>query len=63
MEPNRIRPKDGALFAVNMLVSTPAGGTYTYGEIKACLEQAGFIKVRLLQKGEDMDALVEAFKP
>jgi hypothetical protein len=63
MEPDRTRPKDGALFAVNMLVSTPAGGTYTYDEIKVCLGQAGFIKVRLLQKGEHMDALVEAFKP
>ncbi len=63
MEPGCTRPKDGALFAVNMLVSTPAGRTYTYDEIKACLEQAGFIKVRLLQKGEHMDALVEAFKP
>ena len=63
MEPDRARPKDGALFAVNMLVSTAGGMTYTYDEIKGCLEQAGFIKVRLLQKGEHMDALVEAFKP
>jgi predicted O-methyltransferase YrrM len=63
MEPDRTRPKEGALFAVNMLVSTAAGRTYTYDEIKACLEQAGFIEIRLLQKGERMDALVEAFKP
>ena len=63
MEPDRARPKEGALFAVNMLVSTPGGGTYTYDEIKGCLEQAGFSRVRLLQKGEHMDALVEAFKP
>jgi precorrin-6B methylase 2 len=63
MEPDRTRPKEGALFAVNMLVSTAAGRTYTYDEIKACLEQAGFIEIRLLQKGEHMDALVEAFKP
>jgi hypothetical protein len=27
------------------------------------VEQAGFIEIRLLQKGERMDALVEAFKP
>jgi hypothetical protein len=63
MEPDRTRPKEGALFAVNMLVSTAAGRTYTYDEIKACLKQAGFIKVRLVRKGEQMDALVEAFKP
>ena len=63
MEPDRARPKEGALFAVNMLVSTAGGETYTYDEIKGCLEQAGFSRVRLLQKGEHMDALVEAFKP
>jgi hypothetical protein len=63
MEPDRTRPKEGALFAVNMLVSTAAGRTYTYDEIRACLEEAGFIEIRLLQKGEHMDALVEAFKP
>ncbi len=63
MEPDRTSPKDGALFALNMLVSTAAGRTYTYDEIGACLEQAGFTKVRLLQKGEHMDALVEAFRP
>lgn len=63
MEPDRTQPKEGALFAVNMLVSTAGGRTYTYEEIRACLEQAGFVKVRLLQKGEHMDALVEAFKP
>jgi predicted O-methyltransferase YrrM len=63
MEPDRTSPKDGAIFAVNMLVSTIAGRTYTYDEIKADLEQAGFIRIRLLQKGEHMNALVEAFKP
>jgi len=63
MEPDRTRPKEGALFAVNMLVSTAGGRTYTYDEIKACLEQAGFIKVHLLQKGDHMDGLVEAFRP
>ena len=63
MEPDGTRPKEGALFAVNMLVSTAGGKTYTYEEIRACLERAGFIKVRLLQKGEHMDALVEASKP
>ncbi len=63
MEPDRTRPKEGALFAVNMLVSTTGGRTYTYGEIKGWLEEAGFIRVRLVRKGEQMDALVDAFKP
>jgi predicted O-methyltransferase YrrM len=63
MEPDRIHPKDGAIFAVNMLLGTPGGRTYTFEEIRRGLIQAGFIRVRLLRKGEHMDALVEAFKP
>ena len=63
MDNNRIYPKDGAIFAVNMLLGTSGGGTYTYGEIKTGLSQAGFAGMRLIRKGEHMDALVEAFKP
>jgi hypothetical protein len=63
MEPDRIHPKDGAVFAVNMLLGTPGGGTYTYEEIKDELSQAGFDRIRLIRKGEHMDALIEAFKP
>src|SRR5512145_653872 len=33
MEPNRIEPKEGAIFAVNMLVNTQGGSTYTFNEI------------------------------
>lgn len=63
MEPDRTRPKDGAIFAVNMLLGTLGGSTYTYEEIKTGLSQAGFIGIRLLKRGEHMDALVEALKP
>lgn len=63
MEPDRIHPKDGAIFAINMLLGTPGGSTYTYEEIKTGLLQAGFTNVHLLKKGEHMDALVEALKP
>jgi predicted O-methyltransferase YrrM len=63
MEPDRTRPKDGAIFAVNMLVGTSGGNTYTYEEIRSGLAQAGFVRIRLLQKGEHMDGLVEGFKP
>jgi len=62
MEPDRTRPRAGALFAINMLVGTAGGGTYTFDEIAAGLAQAGFERVRLVQAGERMDALVEAFK-
>ena len=63
MEPDRTQPTDGAIFAVNMLVATPGGNTYTFEEIRGGLAQAGFIDIRLLRLGEHMDALVEAFKP
>ncbi|MFZ3115012.1 MAG: methyltransferase [Syntrophales bacterium] len=62
MEPNGTAPPGGAIFAVNMLVATESGGTYTMEEITDGLLQAGFQKVRLLRKAE-MDSLVEAFKP
>lgn len=63
MSPDRTFPKDGAIFAINMLVGTTGGGTYTYEEIKDGLLHAGFHKIRLLKQGDHMDAVVEAFKP
>ncbi len=63
MNPDRTRPKDGAVFAVNMLVATPGGSTYTFEEIETGLSRAGFVDVRLLRSGEHMDGLVEGFKP
>lgn len=63
MERDRTRPRAGALFAVNMLVGTTHGGTYTFEEIRSGLEKAGFVRVRLLRAGERMDSLVEAFRP
>jgi len=63
MDPDRVQPKDGAIFAINMLVGTLGGSTYTYEEIESDLSQAGFARIRLLQQGEHMDAVVEAFKP
>ncbi len=63
MEPDRARPRGGAIFAINMLVGTDGGGTYTYKEVENDLTAAGFTKVRLIQQGEQMDGLIEAFKP
>jgi predicted O-methyltransferase YrrM len=62
MAPNRIHPKDGAIFAINMLVGTSGGGTYTYKEIEEGLSQAGFARIKFLRQGEHMDAVVEGFK-
>ena len=63
MDPSRTYPVQGALFAINMLVNTPGGGTYTFEEIREGLEGVGFKQIRQVRKGERMDCLVEAVKP
>jgi SAM-dependent methyltransferase len=63
MSPDHTQPASGTLFAVNMLVVTAGGSTYSFDEIRQGLEEAGFTRVYLLQSGERMDGLVEAFKP
>ena len=62
MDPGRTFPPQGTLFAINMLVNTKGGDTYTFDEIKDTLEAAGFGEVMLVRKGERMDCLVEARK-
>lgn len=63
MSPDRIQPVGGAIFAVNMLAATEGGNCYTLSEIRATLHKAGFERVALVQDGERMDGMVEAFKP
>jgi SAM-dependent methyltransferase len=62
MEPSRIAPPSGALFAVNMLVATEGGGTFTFDELRDDLKSAGFAKIRLIRRTEGMDSVVEAMK-
>ncbi len=62
MSPDHTQPASGALFAVNMLVGTPGGSTYSFEEIKTSLESAGFIKINQIQPDEQMTGLVEGFK-
>jgi precorrin-6B methylase 2 len=63
MSSDHTQPTSGTLFAVNMLVGTAGGRTYSFEEIKSALESAGFIKVNLIQHDERMTGLVEGFKP
>jgi predicted O-methyltransferase YrrM len=63
MDPDRTRPRAGAIFAVNMLTGTPGGNCYTFNEIRDGLTAAGFRSVRLVRSGEHMDAVVDATKP
>lgn len=59
----RTSPAAGALFAVNMLVGTEAGGTYTFDELAEDLRAAGFADPALLRRGEGTDSLIRAFRP
>ena len=62
MDGSRTQPPDGAMFALNMLVNTPAGDTYTFNEVEETLKKAGFLNVQQIRDGERMDCLVEAKK-
>ena len=63
MDSTRTHPPQGTLFAINMLVNTKGGDTYTLDEIIDTLETAGFVEVQMVRTGEKMDCLVEARKP
>ncbi len=63
MEPDRTRPVFGALFAVNMLVNTERGGTFTFDEIAEDLQAAGFVRPQLRLRADDMSSVVLADKP
>jgi ubiquinone/menaquinone biosynthesis C-methylase UbiE len=62
MEPDRTRPAMGALFAINMLVNTDRGDTFTFGEIAEDLQAAGFSAVEHRVRAEDMSSVVVAQK-
>ena len=62
MDPSHTSPQGGALFAVNMLVATEAGGTYTFDEYRHDLCEAGFGEVILVHRDEFMNSLIQAEK-
>jgi precorrin-6B methylase 2 len=62
MDASRTQPAGGALFAVNMLVATKGGGTFTLDEFNEDLNSAGFSEVRLVHRDENMNSLIVAKK-
>ncbi len=62
MDASRTEPPAGALFAVNMLVGTEAGGTFTLEEFREDLKSAGFAEIELLYRDGGMNSLVRARK-
>jgi hypothetical protein len=63
MCPTHTHPVAGALFAVNMLVATEGGGTYTFEELRDDLEAAGFAGAVVVRKDEGMNSVLVAEKP
>lgn len=63
MHPTHTQPVAGALFAVNMLVATEGGGTYTFEELREDLEAAGFVGPAVVHKDEGMNSVLVAEKP
>jgi ubiquinone/menaquinone biosynthesis C-methylase UbiE len=58
----RTGPPSGVIFAVNMLVNTEVGDTFSFEEISEWLREAGFVKPRLLP-APGPSPLVLATKP
>jgi len=62
MDESRTRPVAGALFAINMLVATAGGGTFTFDELREDLRWAGFGEVTLARQDDTMHCVVVARK-
>jgi len=58
----RTGPPNALIFAVNMLVNSKAGDTFTFAEISQWLREAGFAKPRQLDAG-GVSPLILATKP
>jgi 3-hydroxy-5-methyl-1-naphthoate 3-O-methyltransferase len=58
----RTGPMNGLIFAVNMLVNTDNGGTYSFEEISVWLAEAGFVDARTIP-GRGPSPLILASKP
>jgi precorrin-6B methylase 2 len=63
MDQTRTRPVAGALFAVNMLVGTSGGGTFTFAELREDLVAAGLTRASVRRKDPAMNSVVVAQKP
>lgn len=62
VNPDRRGPVNGLFFAVNMLVNTDNGGTYSFEEISGWLTEAGFTNARTIES-PGPSPLILATKP
>jgi predicted O-methyltransferase YrrM len=58
MENDRISPVRGALFAINMLVNTQGGDTYTETEMREWFSKAGFDEIKRIATGMENDLMI-----
>ncbi|MFQ6047997.1 MAG: methyltransferase [Phycisphaerae bacterium] len=62
-DPTGTRPRRAAVFAINMLVNTPAGRTYSRRELSTWLRRAGFVGIRSVDSTDAAIALMLARRP
>ncbi|MEI8348376.1 MAG: methyltransferase, partial [Pseudomonadota bacterium] len=55
---SRSGPYFPVMFSINMLMGTPDGDTYTVGEIKKLLQQVGFVKIKVVDVGQDSQVIM-----
>jgi len=60
MDDTHTSPPGGAMFAINMLVATEGGGTFSFAELSEDLQDAGFGDPVLVRGERDMDWVVRA---
>jgi hypothetical protein len=58
MNEERTEPYAGALFSLNMLSGTSSGDTFTEGEMKEWLNEAGFTKIERKKTSFASDLLI-----
>lgn len=63
MDDSRTAPPLGAIFAVNMLVATSSGNSYTLNEVFEDLIESGFVNPALLLDGPRMDQVIMGARP
>ncbi|MGH7968330.1 MAG: methyltransferase [Limisphaerales bacterium] len=63
MDKTHTQPVAGALFAINMLVATQGGGTFSFDELREDLEKTGFVNATQSRQDLGMNSVVIAEKP
>lgn len=58
MDEDRISPAEGALFAINMLVNTDSGSTYTESEVAGWMSAAGWSDIQRVESANKTSQMV-----